>query len=348
MKTYFFIGLFLIGTMLICNAQILDVAPSGRQNTRAVLGGGERVAIDSKTSLNDLIQRLEKPWQFVETGKMYWIGYTDDMYSIAAHKDSAIKSLMEFIDTSHNEHAQFGAIYTLHLIGINSQVIGRFTEGFTNRNARKALLSLLKNDDFGQTIMELLVRDPWQSDVPELFSIIKDSKTSCWYIINGLMHYGLTDISLNQDIPEEIGNIRFTFPYSDVTTLVPDFDLEGQIQEILHSIKSLNNPHIVVDNNLFGKELWGSMRYKIGGDSVNHKWGTTVSNFLRQFAENNSPMSLLTGYGDVGNKLQYYIEDDRLTICSPETAKTRVVKWWNEKPQAYKSQFNLDNSKPFR
>lgn len=51
MKTYFFIGLFSILSASLSTAQILDVAPSGRQNTRAVLGGGEQ----SRNRLQDFI-----------------------------------------------------------------------------------------------------------------------------------------------------------------------------------------------------------------------------------------------------------------------------------------------------
>ena len=82
------------------NAQIIDSAPSSAPNHRAVLGGEKNVPIDTSTSRPELIKRLEKPWKFVETFKAYWIGYTDDMYSIAAYKDNAIKPLTDLIDTS--------------------------------------------------------------------------------------------------------------------------------------------------------------------------------------------------------------------------------------------------------
>jgi len=75
------------------------------------------------------------------TGKAYWIGYTDDMYSIAAHNDAAIPPLLELIEQTKNPKAAYGAVLTIHLIGIERTVKGRFYEEFKNKKARAALLS---------------------------------------------------------------------------------------------------------------------------------------------------------------------------------------------------------------
>jgi hypothetical protein len=183
MKRFVLLSILMTSISLSGSAQILDRAPSGQRNYRAVEGGSEPVKIDTVTPLPELIKRFEKPWQFVETGKMYWIGYTDDMYSIAAYKDRAIQPLIKFIETNDNEDAKIGAVYALHLIGINSEIVGRFTEKFTNKNAREALLYLLKYHDLDGTIMELLIRDPWLSDVPVLFSRLSTEDKAPWYLV---------------------------------------------------------------------------------------------------------------------------------------------------------------------
>ena len=77
-----------------------------------------------------LIQRLEEDWREVETGKAYWIGYTKDMYSIAAHGDDAIYPLLSFIKKAKSNRAKYGAILSLHLIGIDRKIAGRFYEEF--------------------------------------------------------------------------------------------------------------------------------------------------------------------------------------------------------------------------
>jgi hypothetical protein len=102
---------------------------------RAVTGGSEYVALDTNTPLPQLISRLESNWRLVETGKGYWIGYTDDMYSIAAHGDAAIDPLVGFIKSAQSDKARYGALLSLHLIGIQS----RITAGsMRNSKARKS------------------------------------------------------------------------------------------------------------------------------------------------------------------------------------------------------------------
>jgi hypothetical protein len=125
-------------------AQVTDVGPNGKPNYRAVTGGSVKVNIDKVSSLATLINKLDSNWEFVETGKMYWIGYTDDMYSIAAYKDSAIEPLVEHFQSTKSENGKYGAICTLHLIGIESSIAGRFIEKFKNKNAREALFGWRK------------------------------------------------------------------------------------------------------------------------------------------------------------------------------------------------------------
>src|SRR4051812_30158609 len=103
-------------TTLTGTCQLVDRAPSGRQNYLAVEGGGRYVSVDAAIPLDTLLARLSESWQFVETGKMYWIGYTQDMFSIAARGDVAIEPLFHLAEQSTNENAKIGAVYTLHLI----------------------------------------------------------------------------------------------------------------------------------------------------------------------------------------------------------------------------------------
>lgn len=155
-------------------------------------GGHIDMKLDSITPLTELIPQLRSNSKLYETGKGYWIGYNDLMFSIAVYSDKAIKPLSDFIDTTTNYDSKVAAIYTLHLIGIKCRVAGRTYEEFTNIKAREELLKLMAKHESLQTlIMSLLVRDPRESDVPVLFNIINTSKTDCWAISNGLMSYNL-------------------------------------------------------------------------------------------------------------------------------------------------------------
>ncbi|HTO15819.1 MAG TPA: hypothetical protein VLZ83_08610 [Edaphocola sp.] len=86
--------------------QVFDVAPTVKHNILSVEGGGIQVETESLTPLNKLIERLNDNWNFVQTGKAYWIGYTEDMFSIASKGDLAIPALTDFFmnTKSRNEN----------------------------------------------------------------------------------------------------------------------------------------------------------------------------------------------------------------------------------------------------
>ena len=61
---------FLLSQCLL--RQVLDVAPTGKQNVLPVEGGGVRMKIDSITPLNKSIDRLNDNWSFLEKpGRLY-------------------------------------------------------------------------------------------------------------------------------------------------------------------------------------------------------------------------------------------------------------------------------------
>jgi hypothetical protein len=135
------------------------------QYKTAAEGGGRIITIDTSQNLQALILALDDKWEFEETGKAYWIGYTELMYTIAHHKKKAIPILLNHYAKTNSLFGKEGVIYTLHLIGIQSKIAGRFIEEFVDTSARKALLSLLLFNQHNEEIATLLWRDPWQSDM---------------------------------------------------------------------------------------------------------------------------------------------------------------------------------------
>jgi len=338
---YLIACLFIISISSV-KAQVLDVAPSGMENHVPVEGGSIKAIIDKKTPLNDLIKKFEQPWDLIETGKMYWIGYTDNMFSIAMYKEAAITPLLQFIKRSNNLKAKLGAVYTLHLIGINRTVVGRFIEDFTDVSARNALLQLLGYEELGPMIMKLLVRDPWQSDVPKLFSAL--NTTSYWYILNGLMHYNLyKDLPIHQKIPKDLASTKIRFPYSAIDAFDTNFDVEKQMHDVIKSIKSQNNSRIHVDDLLLAGNVWGDIRSEIDGKRVNKgQWEITLEDFLSTVTTEGRG-SINFSYGQIGNKIQYYVENNNIYICSPATIKPRLLNWWAVQPDSYKRQFTQNH-----
>lgn len=128
MKKVLFVMLLLVGCSpryIPQTATGVPLLPKGKYAHRPTEGSGTEVPIDTVTALDTLIHRLKGKFPFVETGKAYFIGYTDDQFSIAAHGEAAIPALTHYIKTDADPLGKAGAIYALHLIGINSKVAGR-------------------------------------------------------------------------------------------------------------------------------------------------------------------------------------------------------------------------------
>jgi hypothetical protein len=206
MKRAFPLLLILFSIALKSNSQVVDVAPSGRQAYLPVEGGSIPMKIDFTTPLDSLLQRLNKDWRLIETGKGYWIGYTHDMFSIAARGDSAIQPLVSFFYSTNSLNGKEGVIYCLHLIGINSTIVGRFMEEFVNPQARAALLGLASDPKYLRLIVTLLARDPWKSDLPVLKKLLSDHFDLD--LVNALFRYTAPEFPFRQDIATTLDSIN--------------------------------------------------------------------------------------------------------------------------------------------
>jgi len=309
-------------------SQVLDRAPSGRQNYLAVTGGSRPMKIDSISSLDILIAKLSEDWELVETGKMYWIGYTEDMFSIAARGDKAIEPLVKVLQNPKNDNAKYGALLSLHLIGIDRKIVGRFTEKFVNPKARSALLELLHDTTLQREIMRLLIRNPWTSDISHIIELIEHSSFDCWALINGLARYQINNFPIDQDLPEGIKNISIRLKNDDRPISEANFNFDPQILEALNAIKQLNRQNIFIEDTLFKSKLTGDVG--IRPDTI-----LTIRGFFDQLNFND--------YLGLGSRIQYYVEDEKLYICSPETAKRRVVTWWNSLTPDQKATYRKDH-----
>jgi hypothetical protein len=325
MLRYLFTLLLFLTLVSHSFSQITDVAPSGRQNYIAVEGGGWKMKIDTVTSLDSLIGRLSKNWQFIETGKMYWIGYTEDMYSIAARGDNAIQPLINVLQNSSSSYAKYGAVYCLHLIGINRTIAGRFYEKFVNPKARMALLQFLKDTSLQEDIMRLLIRDPWQSDIFTIIETMKTCKTDCWSLVNGLTRYKINNLPIHQTIPDNIKDISVNLRYTKPLVLEANFDFDAQIKEALDSFRHLRNKKIVIEDTLFKSKLIGDFGSK-------YESPVSVQEFFSLLDFDN--------YTSLGSRIQYYVAGDKLFICSPETARRLLIDWWTNLTETEKAAYN--------
>jgi len=303
----------------------------------AAEGGRIDIKVDSVSTINELIPRLATNNELYETGKAYWIGYNDLMFSIAVHADSAIGPLLAFIDTSKCSDAKIAACYTLHLIGINCEEIGRTIEDFKNPNARKALLGLLSKEDLQIQVMELLIRDAWQSDVPILMQILQSTNDDCWPIVNGLVNYDLPGCPINQKVPVEIKELYIEIKPFLLPSKKPKLEIYKKLfSPIFRQFEEKHSSQVFIEDTLFDFDFYRELIYT-GNDPI-----TTI----------NVDMLLNTtfqkgDYCDIGNNFQYYVVNNQIFICTQMTAKKRWLKWWESRSKQDKDSLRISKKKAY-
>lgn len=336
----FFSGVYTI-------AQVTDIPPNGKQNYRAVTGGSVKVNIDTVSSLMSLINKLDSNWEFVETGKMYWIGYTHDMYSIAAHKDSVIESLIEHFYSTKSKNGKYGVIYTLHLIGIESSIAGRFIEKFKNRKARGALLRLASDQQYRGTIISLLGRDPWKSDLPILVEFLKQDN-HCVELVNALFRYvydsyKTDNVPFRQDVSEDLDTLNIVLQDSlgtfDIGQLINLSGKEAASAEQQGTIR----PGVVVqwgkNKRIFKKFIASKNEIKRIASYFKCKPEELAINSCREIdnllydlilasTEKISPFS----YCDYWDPFHHYVEQNNLVICTTEQSAKRWLEYFANTP----------------
>ena len=323
MKTYVLIILVLT-TLNRVKAQIPDSAYYGDDEYRAVMGGGQKVNYDTKTSINELIQRLEKPWELVETGKAYWIGYTNDMYSIAQYKDRAIPLLVNFIDTATNLKAREGGLYTLHLIGIDRKVAGRFVENFSRKDARIALLRYLNNKSLNQTVVYLLMRDPWLSDIPQLMDYLSKSGPDYSKVLSALQRYNFINKPIGQEIDTDITNKHITIVNSDPYEY-------NSIYELISYQKGLGSS-FVIDTEISQSPEWTNGKTKLSRIKTHNsseQFGFSFSFFIGD----------VFNFCDFQSSFFYRYQDRKIIVYGPVKTRQIWLDWWNKAPDSEKLRF---------
>lgn len=281
---------------------------------------GDRIImkIDSVSSIKSLIAQLRSHHDFYETGKAYWIGYNDLMFSIAVRGDSAINPLVDFIDTTNHYLAKIAAIHTLHLIGIHCEVAGRDFEKFDNIKAREALLKTLNtNDSTQRVIMLLLGRDPRESDIPQLFNILASSPNDCWPITNKLLGYNLRNIPVAQSLPDKLANLKIQIEK-------PKNWWDDRIsQKVFQKMADKYKRSIKIEDTL----MTYNFDHPVAWVDNDHE-----SIPISEIAYSTSRY----GYCDIGNNFCYYVNDSILHFCSAATSKKRWLQWWDSQSQTYK------------
>jgi len=320
---------------------ILDVAPSGRSNERAVEGQSRAVAIEMNVPLQILIQRLKGNWRLVETGKGYWIGYTDDMYSIASHGEQAIEPLVEFIRTASSDHAREGALLSLHLVGIRSRIAGRFHEEFKSKNVREAFYDFLRDPRLRDEVLLLLVRDPWPSDVPHIMKLLaQEGDTDCRPTVNALFRYALPCPAFGGTLAQDASSARVVMVEGKHTTGIGQLFVftEEKPNEGVERINQLNSAdtNIVIQWRPSGRrKVW-----KFKDPAAARK------NFAARFPDRDicevtydalREDDFVFRYCELSDPFNFQVSGENVYIINPSAAKARWLEWWGRQSDNYKS-----------
>jgi hypothetical protein len=291
-----------------------------------VEGGRIDMKLDSVTPLLELIPQLETKNKLHETGKAYWIGYNDLMFSIAVYSDRAIEPLVNFIDNTSSYESKFAALLTLHLIGIDCKIVGRFNEEFSNKRAREALIRLLAENDTLQTeIMLLLIRDPRESDIPKLFNRMDSLKTDCWAITSALLRYDLKNIPVAQDLPVKLLMKQVSFTNQD------NFPNNETLKKAFSEFSQKYSDLVVVEDTLYNYNYQMPIRIGIDSNEI------SLAYMVR--------FCTLTDFCFIGPNFQYFYKDGKITFCSANTTKRLWLEWWNSQSSSYKDSLKTSYKK---
>jgi hypothetical protein len=250
------------------------------------------------------------------------------MYSIAAHGETAIEPLLKLAKNAPSSHTRLGAIYSLHLIGIESHEAGRYLEEFKVLAARRALRSLLTDTIVGVTASELLMRDPWQSDVPVIFEALAQGSPNDWALVNLLQRYALAGLPLQQAIPDDIGNEPLQIP--PYQWAKGELASQLQVHSILQELMKLRPRQIVLEKGI--EQLRANTTTVFSEEMIlSGHMGLCVRDFLYEMTE--------VDYLRLGSQLFYFVEGRRVTICGATTARKRALAWWQAQTPAYRQQF---------
>ena len=335
--------LFIAGCGCGFAQSMLDVPPSGRPNERAVQGGSRAVGIETNVPLGKLIQRLNGNWRLVETFKGYWIGYTDDMCSIASHGEQAVCPLVEFIRSTSSDHARQGALLTLHLIGIRSRVAGRFYEDFKSKSVREAFYGFLEDPKLRDEVLLLLVRDPWPLDVPHIMGLLaQEGDTDCGPTVNALFRYKLPCPAFGETLAQDASSARVFMVEGKQTVEIGQLFVftEEQPNEGVERINQLN----VTDTNIViqwkssqGRKVWkftdpAAARKNFAAYSQGRDLCDVTYDALRKD-------DFVFRYCDLSDPFNFQVAGADIYIINPSAAKTRWLNWWSRQSDDYKNTF---------
>jgi hypothetical protein len=327
---------FLIVVNITCAAQTASFGENGNAELKSLdVGDG---SVGSKEPLERLIDRLRDNGQLKKRSKADEIGYTEDMYAIAAYKNTAIGPLLDALRKTTDVHTQVGVVYTLYLIGIDGHETRRGIEKFTSDGARAAMLSLVDNADYGDLVVMLLARDPWPSDLPVLVETLRRDLNPRAAIITALFRYVPSGgpfrqkIDSSRDSIEVDGeNLNGRFLLGHLTTLIRETEKDDP--GIANAL--LNEQDVVVQFAEWnGRPLRVVRRFLAEGtaEKLHKSFGErTPAEILDKIFRLSITKVENSSFSGAWEDSWDYVEDGRIiVIVDPDVARKRWIKYFRE------------------
>lgn len=263
------------------------------------------------------ISKLDSNWRLKE-GKRYWVGHTEEMRAVAEFSEDAIEPLLNLIKQTDSLNAKEGAVYSIHLIGVDNQPEDyRIFERFIHPSAREALLSLLNEPDVERLALNLLVRDPWSRDVPSLLQRLRNGTEFEMEYIKALQKYSVSGKPVHQDLPENIVVPRFGIDQR--------LSLDSKIVESLETLEQCTISH----------ELDG---LKLNIENI------SAYDFLDKLTGSPYPKTIHKTYDRIDRGIEYYVEDNQVFLCDISIAKERWLEWEKSNQETLRTMKNAIGS----
>ena len=200
---------------------------------------------------------------------------------------------------------------------------------------------MLSDPELSGDVTHLLVRDPWQSDVPALLANLRKKSDNDWTLVNALKYHNIPGLPIQQEISKAIGSISFTYPRAQHLNRLEQQAAaarnemrpqDAQVLGILQSIKELKKTAIKVDDSLLlERQFWGNSSTEFGCENCIGVGGKVL--LLSTFLENMSE-----------SRIQYAVEGKQLRIFTSSQARRRLLAWWEAKPADFNAQFSQDKA----
>ena len=236
------------------------------------------------------------------------------------------------------------AVYCLHLIGINSTIVGRISEEFLNTQARDALLSIVGIEELTSEVVSLLARDPWESDLPTLRKTLREGSSNL-NLINALFQYEKQGFNFREDIPEDADSISVFLKDSTghilIGKLVTVYD-ESKEQNRRKGNRINRRGDVIVQSGSQRRVMRKFIADPQAFQLLQSHFGcqeerfhiskcTELNDLIEDLIRLSKDKLCALCYGDFDDRYFHFVDQNGITICTADQARIRWLEYFDGK-----------------